>query len=175
MLSVKNNEPVEFSEELLNKFAEIVKRYPEGRQKSALLPILHEVQALYGWVSVPAMDKVAEYLDLQPIEVYEVATFYTMYFLEPKGKYVLEVCRTGPCCLVGAERIMAHIEKRLGVKAGEVTPDGLFSWRGVECMAACGYGPVLQIGPEYTFYENLTEESVDKLIEDLKQKAAANA
>ncbi len=175
MLSVKNNEPVEFSDELLGKFAEIVKRYPEGRQKSALLPMLHEVQAVYGWVSVPAMDKVAAYLSLESIEVYEVATFYTMYFLEPKGKYVLEVCRTGPCCLVGAERIMDHIEKKLGVKAGEVTPDGLFSWRGVECMAACGYGPVLQIGPEYTFYENLTEESVDQLIEELKLKAAANA
>ena|SRR5690554_7782530 len=175
MLSVTQNEPVEFSDELLGKFAEIVKRYPEGRQKSALLPILHEVQAVYGWVSVPAMDKVAAFLDLQPVEVYEVATFYTMYFLEPKGKYVLEVCRTGPCCLVGAERIMDHIEKKLGVKQGEVTPDGLFSWRGVECMAACGYGPVLQIGPEYTFYENLTEESVDTLIEELKQKAKANA
>lgn len=175
MLSVKHNAPVEFSDELLGKFAEIVKRYPEGRQKSALLPILHEVQAQYGWVSVPAMDNVAAYLDLEAIEVYEVATFYTMYFLEPKGKYVLEVCRTGPCCLVGAERIMEYIEKRLGIKSGEVTPDGLFSWRGVECMAACGYGPVLQIGPEYTFYENLTEDSVDKLIDDLKQKAASNA
>lgn len=175
MLSVKNNEPVEFSDELLGKFAEIVKRYPEGRQKSALLPILHEVQAVYGWVSVPAMDQVAAFLNLESIEVYEVATFYTMYFLEPKGKYVLEVCRTGPCCLVGAERIMTHIENKLGVKAGEVTADGLFSWRGVECMAACGYGPVLQIGPEYTFYENLTEDSVDQLIDELKLKAAANA
>lgn len=175
MLSVKNNEPVEFSDELLGKLAEIVKRYPEGRQKSALLPILHEVQAVYGWVSVPAMDQVAAFLNLESIEVYEVATFYTMYFLEPKGKYVLEVCRTGPCCLVGAERIMTHIENKLGVKAGEVTADGLFSWRGVECMAACGYGPVLQIGPEYTFYENLTEDSVDQLIDELKLKAAANA
>lgn len=175
MLSVKHNDPVEFSDELLGKFAEIVKRFPVGRQKSALLPILHEVQAEYGWVSVPAMDNVAAYLELEAVEVYEVATFYTMYLLEPKGKYLLEVCRTGPCCLVGAERIMGHIEKTLGIKEGEVTPDGLFSWRGVECMAACGYGPVLQIGPEYTFYENLTEDSVDKLIEELKQKAAANA
>jgi len=171
MLSVKYNEEVEFPEDLLVKFAGIVSRYPEGKQKSALLPIMHEVQALYGWLSVPAMDKIAEYLQLKPIEVYEVATFYTMYFLQRPGKYALEVCRTGPCCLVGAERIMKHIEKRLGVKEGEVTEDGLFSWRGVECMAACGYGPVLQIGPEYTFYENLTEESVDKLIEELRQKA----
>ncbi|MFC7524341.1 NADH-quinone oxidoreductase subunit NuoE [Parapedobacter sp. GCM10030251] len=174
MLSVKHNEPMEFREELLVKFAEIVARYPEGRQKSALLPVLHEVQAVYGWLSVPAMDRVAAYLGIEPIEVYEVATFYTMFFLQPQGKYMLEVCRTGPCCLVGAERIMKHIESRLGVKEGEVTPDGLFSWRGVECLAACGYGPVLQIGPEYTFYENLNEDNVDKLIEELKEKAAAN-
>ncbi|MGJ1287319.1 NADH-quinone oxidoreductase subunit NuoE [Sphingobacterium spiritivorum] len=170
MLSVKESQPVEFSVELLQKFGEVVSRYPEGKQKSALLPVLHLVQAEFGWLSVDAMDKVAHYLDIQPIEVYEVATFYTMYFLEPKGKYVLEVCRTGPCCLVGAEKIMTHIENRLGVKEGEVTPDGLFSWRGVECVAACGFGPVLQIGPDYTFYENLTEESVDKLINELKEK-----
>lgn len=171
MLSVKYNEQVEFSADLQAKFAEIVSRYPEGRQKSALLPIMHEVQAVYGWLSVPAMDQIAAYLQIKPIEVYEVATFYTMYFLQPQGKYVLEVCRTGPCCLVGAEKIMDHISAKLGVKEGEVTEDGMFSWRGVECMAACGGGPVLQIGPEYTFYENLTEESVDNLIEELRNKA----
>jgi len=119
---------------------------------------------------VPSMDKVAAYLDIKPIEVYEVASFYTMYFLKPQGKYVLEVCRTGPCCLVGAERVMGHIEKTLGVKENEVTPDGLFSWRGVECLAACGFGPVLQIGPEYTFFENLNEEKVDQLIQDLRNR-----
>lgn len=168
MLSIKENQPVEFSTVLLTQFADIVSRYPAGKQKSALLPILHLVQAEYGWVSTSAMDAVAIYLNIEPIEVYEVATFYTMYFLRPMGKYNLEVCRTGPCCLVGAEKIMQHIEDRLGVKEGEVTPDGLFSWRGVECMAACGYGPVLQIGPDYTFYENLTEESVDQLIDTLR-------
>jgi NADH-quinone oxidoreductase subunit E len=162
--------PVEFSPELVTKFDDIVSRYPEGKQKSALLPILHLVQAEFGWVSAPAMDKVAEYLELEDIEVYEVATFYSMYFMRPQGKYVLEVCRTGPCCLVGAEKIMDYMEQQLGVKEGDITPDGLFSWRGVECLAACGYGPVLQIGPEYTFYENLTNESVDKLIADLKAK-----
>ena len=163
--------PVEFSAALISKFDEIVSRYPQGKQKSALLPILHLIQAEFGWVSVPAMDKVAEYLHLKDIEVYEVATFYSMYFLRPQGKYMLEVCRTGPCCLVGAEKIMDHLEEKLGVKEGDVTPDGLFSWRGVECLAACGYGPVLQIGPEYTFYENLTNESVDQLIADLRTKA----
>ena len=171
MLSVQENFPVEFSDTLLAKFAEVVSRYPAGKQKSALLPILHLVQAEYGWLSTDAMDKVAAFLQIKPIEVYEVATFYTMYFLRPQGKYALEVCRTGPCCLVGAERIMKHIEDRLGVREGEVTADGLFSWRGVECLAACGYGPVLQIGPEYTFYENLTEESVDQLIDTLRNKA----
>ncbi len=170
MLKVEEQQPVEFSSALLDKFDEIVKRYPVGKQKSALLPILHLVQAEFGWTSAPAMDKVAEYLTIEPIEVYEVASFYSMYFLQPKGKYVLEVCRTGPCCLVGAEKIMDHIESRLGVKEGEVTEDGLFSWRGVECLAACGFAPVLQIGPEYTFYENLTEQSVDQLIDDLRNK-----
>lgn len=170
MLSIKNNEYVEFSSTLLNQFAEVVGRFPEGRQKSALLPILHLVQAEFGWLSPDAMDKVAHYLSIQPIEVYEVASFYTMYLLQPQGKYVLEICRTGPCCLVGAERIMSHLEHKLGVKEGEVTADGLFSWRGVECLAACGYGPVLQIGPEYTFYENLTEDRVDQLIDDLSSK-----
>jgi NADH-quinone oxidoreductase subunit E len=163
--------PVTFSPELVKQFDEIVSRYPKGKQKSGLLPILHLVQAEYGWVSAPAMDKVAGYLGLEPIEVYEVATFYSMYFMRPQGKYVLEVCRTGPCGIVGAEKIMDHIEEKLGVKEGDVTPDGLFSWRGVECLAACGYGPVLQIGPEYTFYEKLTNESVDQLIADLKSKA----
>ena len=170
MLKVEEQQPVEFSSTLLSEADEIIKRYPKGKHKSALLPILHLVQAELGWTSVPAMDKVAEILNIEPIEVYEVASFYSMYFLQPKGKYVLEVCRTGPCCLVGAEKIMDHIEKKLGVKEGEVTKDGLFSWRGVECLAACGFGPVLQIGPEYTFYENLTEQSVDQLIDDLKNK-----
>src|SRR5690554_2485689 len=170
MLSVKNTEKGEFSPELIAKFDELVTRYPEGKQKSALLPIMHEVQAQEGWMSADSMDKIAAYLKIEPIEVYEVATFYTMFFLRPQGKYVLEVCRTGPCCLVGAEDTMRYIEKKLGVKEGEVTDDGLFSWRGVECMAACGTGPVLHIGPEYKYYENLTEESIDKLITELKNK-----
>jgi len=170
MLKVEEQQPVELSADLIAKFDEIVARYPVGKQKSALLPLLHLVQAEFGWTSPSAMDKVAEYLTIEPIEVYEVASFYSMYFLQPKGKYVLEVCRTGPCCLVGAEKIMDHIESKLGVKEGEVTADGLFSWRGVECLAACGFAPVLQIGPEYTFYENLTEQSVDELIDNLRKK-----
>jgi len=171
MLKIEETTVVqEFSSKLYQQFQEIVKRYPAEQPKAALLPILHVVQAEFGWLSVDAMDKVAAYLDIQPIEVYEVASFYTMYFLRPQGKYMLEICRTGPCCLVGAEKIIKYIEQKLNVREGEVTPDGLFSWRGVECLAACGFGPVLQIGPEYTFYENLTEEKVDQLLENLSSK-----
>jgi NADH-quinone oxidoreductase subunit E len=170
MLKVTETQEIKFSKELIAQFDEMVKRYPQGRQKSALLPILHAVQAEYGWLSPNAMDKVAEYLDIQSIEVYEVASFYTMFFLQPQGKFVLEVCRTGPCQLVGSDKIMAHLEKKLGVKEGEVTKDGLFSWRGVECLAACGMAPVLQIGPDYTYYENLTADKLDTLIEELKKK-----
>lgn len=170
MLNLTEIPEVEFSASLRNSFDDIVSRYPEGRQKAGLLPILHVVQAEYGWLSTAAMDKVAEYLGIQPIEVYEVATFYTMFFLKPQGKYMLEVCRTGPCCLVGAEKIMAYIENKLGVKEGEISADGLFSWRGVECLAACGMAPVLQIGPDYEYHENLTEQKIDELIEKLKHK-----
>src|ERR1700751_502714 len=114
MLKVEETQAaVEVSPALISKFDEIVSRYPQGKQKSALLPILHLVQAEFGWVSAPAMDKVADYLHIQDIEVYEVASFYSMYFLRPQGKYVLEVCRAGPCCLVGAEKIMDHIEQKL--------------------------------------------------------------
>lgn len=175
MLKISKSDEIIFTPELITKFNEILLRYPEDRQKSALLPVLHLVQAEYGWVSTPLMDKVAEFLSLKPIEVYEVASFYTMFFLKPQGKYVLEVCRTGPCCLVGAEKIMKHIEEKLNVKEGEVTPDGLFSWRGVECLAACGMGPVLQIGPDYTFYENLTADKVDELIDRLRLTTAEKA
>lgn len=175
MLKISKSDEIIFTPELITKFNEILLRYPEERQKSALLPVLHLVQAEYGWMSTPLMDKVADFLNLKPIEVYEVASFYTMFFLKPQGKYVLEVCRTGPCCLVGAEKIMKHIEEKLNVKEGEVTPDGLFSWRGVECLAACGMGPVLQIGPDYTFYENLTADSVDELIDRLRLTTAEKA
>lgn len=171
MLKIEETNAVHtFPPELYQQFQDLILRYPAEQPKAALLPMLHIVQAKFGWLSASAMDKVADFLDIQPIEVYEVASFYTMYFLRPQGKYMLEVCRTGPCCLVGAEKIMKYIEQKLGVKEGEVTPDGLFSWRGVECLAACGFAPVLQIGPEYTFYEKLTEASVDQLIDNLSAK-----
>jgi NADH-quinone oxidoreductase subunit E len=114
------------------------------------------------------MDYVARLLHINPIEVYEVATFYSMYNVEKVGKVVIEFCHTGPCCLVGAEKILKHIESSLNIKPGQTTEDGMFTLKAVECLGACGYGPMLQIGE--TFYENLTEEKVDTLLNDFRLK-----
>ena len=164
---------MKFSEEKLNKVREIIARYPEGKQKSALLPVLHVAQEENnGWLSAEAMDYVAELLQLKPIEVYEVATFYSMYNLKPVGKYVFEVCQTGPCMLNGSDNIIAYIKKKLGIAAGETTSDGLFTLKTVECLGACGYAPMMQMGKFYK--EHLTEEKVDQIIEECRKTAATN-
>lgn len=161
---------VKFSAESLAQVDRILKRYPDGRHKSALLPVLHLAQAEFdGWLSVPVMDYVASLLKLKPIEVYEVASFYSMYNLEPKGKCLLEVCLTGPCMLRGSDDLMAYLEKKLGISAGETTPDGMFSLKGVECLGSCGTAPMLQCGAAY--HENLTEDKVDKLVDTLKTES----
>lgn len=153
-----------FKPETLEKVQEIIKRYPEGKSKSALLPVLHLAQDEFGgWLSVPVMDYVAEVLGILPIEVYEVATFYTMFNMKPVGKYVLEVCRTGPCMLNGSEKILNHIRKTLNIKDGETTEDGLFTLKPAECLGACGYAPMMQLGKFY--HENLTIEKVDEIIQ----------
>jgi NADH-quinone oxidoreductase subunit E len=157
---------MKFSEESLNLVNQIIKRYPEGRQKSALLPVLHMAQAEFdGWLSVPAMDYVASLLSIKPIEVYEVATFYSMFNTEPVGKCLLEVCHTGPCWLRGADDIVEHLENKLNIKVGETTSDGMFTLKAVECLGSCGTAPMLQCGAE--FFENLTTEKVDELIEKM--------
>jgi NADH-quinone oxidoreductase subunit E len=146
----------------------IIKSYPEGRQKSALLPILHLAQAEFGgWLSPEAMDYVASILDLPSIEVYEVASFYSMYNLRPVGKCVLEVCRTGPCMLRGSDDIVEYLENKLGIKEGETTPDGMFTLKTVECLASCGTAPMMQVGERY--FENLSEEKLDKVLEELRR------
>jgi len=163
-----SKEIISFTQEMLDKANEIVKRYPEGKQKSAILPIMHIAQKHFGWVSVETQDYIAAFLKLKPIEVYEVATFYTMFHLHPVGTYVLEVCRTGPCMIRGAEDICKYLEKKLGIKEGEITADGLFSWRTVECLGACGYAPMMQVGDHY--HEFLTPEKLDNLISDWRNK-----
>ena len=162
-----------FSPDKLNKVQEIIARYPEGRQKSALLPVLHLAQEEFGgWLSVEAMDYVASLLKLEPIEVYEVATFYSMYNMKPVGKYVFEVCQTGPCMLRGSDDIIAYIQQKLGIKVGETTPDGLFTLKVVECLGACGYAPMMQLGKFYK--EHLTPQKVDAIIEECTRNAATN-
>ena len=160
-----------FTEEKLQKVNEIIARYPDGKQKSALIPILHIAQEENnGWLSAEVMDYVASLLQIKPIEVYEVATFYSMYNLKPVGKYVFEVCQTGPCMLKGSDGIIAYIKQKLGIGVGETTKDGLFTLKLVECLGACGYAPMMQMG-KY-FKEHLTPAKVDQIIEECRKAAA---
>lgn len=164
---------MKFNEEKLNKVKEIIARYPEGKQKSALIPVLHLAQEENGgWLSTEAMDHVAELLSILPIEVYEVATFYTMFNLKPVGKYVFEVCRTGPCMLNGSDNIIEYIKEKLSIKEGETTPDGMFTLKPAECLGACGYAPMMQLGKHYR--EHLTKEKVDAIIDECRRNAANN-
>lgn len=168
-----NSMSVSFSENKLKEVEQIVARYPAGKQKSALLPVLHLAQQEFGgWLDVPVMDYVASLLKLEPIEVYEVATFYSMYNLKPVGRYMFEVCQTGPCMLNGSDEIIEYIYEKLGIKPGETTNDGLFSLKTVECLGACGYAPMMQMGKNYR--EHLTKEKVDAIIEECTKNAAAN-
>jgi NADH-quinone oxidoreductase subunit E len=164
---MNSNSQPQFSPETLELVEKIKQRYPKGKERSALLPILHIAQAEFGgWLSSEAMDYVASLLGILPIEVYEVATFYSMYNLEPVGNCVIEVCHTGPCQLKGAGDIIKHFEQRLGIKVGETTPDGKFTLKGVECLAACGTAPVMKVGWDY--HENLTPDKVDAFLENQK-------
>ncbi len=158
---------VSFTPERLAKTKEIIARYPEGRQKSALLPILHLAQEQFGWLSQDTMDYVADLLAIKPVEVYEVATFYTMFHLEPVGKHVIEYCRTGPCVLMGGEEVYQHLQTKLGIKTGGTTSDGLFTLKEVECLAACGWGPCFQIREKY--YMHLNNQKVDEIIDELSK------
>jgi NADH-quinone oxidoreductase subunit E len=161
---------VQFSEEKLSKVNEIIARYPDGKQKSALIPLLHLAQDEFGgWLDVPVMDYVADILKIKPIEVYEVASFYTMFNLKPVGKYMLEVCRTGPCMLNGSDQIIDYIKEKLGIQEGETTPDGLFTLKPTECLGACGYAPMMQLGK--TYREFLTNDKIDAIIDELRANA----
>ena len=163
---------MKFSEEKIREVQRIIQRYPEGKQKSALIPVLHLAQEEFGgWLSAETMDYVASVLNLEPIEVYEVATFYSMYNLKPVGRYLFEVCQTGPCMLNGSDNIIKYIFEKLGIKPGETTTDGMFTLKTVECLGACGYAPMMQLGKNYR--EHLTKEKVDAIIEECRRNAAA--
>ena len=162
-----------FSEQSMKEVQRIISFYPEGKQKSAVIPVLHLAQQEFGgWLSTEAMDYVASVLNLLPIEVYEVATFYSMYNLKPVGKYMFEVCQTGPCMINGSDDIIKYIYDKLGIKPGETTADGMFTLKTVECLGACGYAPMMQLGKNYR--EHLTKEKVDAIIEECNKNSAIN-
>ena len=158
--------------EKLGKVHELISHYPQGKQKSAILPILHLAQEEFGgWLDVNTMDYVASILNIQPIEVYEVATFYSMYNLKPVGKYVFEVCQTGPCMVNGSDEIIAYLKQKLEIGIGETTKDGLFTLKVVECLGACGYAPMMQLGK--TYREHLTKEKADQIVEECSKECGS--
>ena len=156
-----------FTAEAKAQAEKIIKRYPEGRQQSAVMPILDIVQRQEGWVSMAAMNVVAEMLDMAPMRVYEVATFYTMFHLKPVGQVHVQVCTNLPCQLRGSDQVVHTCKKELGIGVGETTPDGKFSLAEVECLGACVNAPVIWIGDD--FYEDLDAESTKKMIEAFKK------
>jgi len=163
------NQPVSFvfTAENLEKAKQIIARYPDGRQASAVMPLLDLAQRQHdGWLPTAAMDYVADMIGVPHIRAYEVATFYTMYNLAPVGKHLVQVCTTTPCWLRGSGAIMDACHKHLGIRTGETTPDGQFTLREAECLGACVNAPLAFIGDDY--YEDLTPETATKLLDDLK-------
>ena len=155
-----------FNKENLSLAKAIIKKYPEGRERSAVLPLLDMAQRQNGgWLSVDVMEYVADMIDTPYIRVYEVATFYSMFNLKPVGKYHIQICGTTPCWLRGAEDIKHACEKSLKIKCKETTKDGLFTLSEVECLGACVNAPVVQINDDY--YEDLTPDSMNVLLKKL--------
>ncbi|MHB8743242.1 MAG: NADH-quinone oxidoreductase subunit NuoE [Sulfuricaulis sp.] len=144
-----------------------IAKYPPDRKQSAVMAALSIAQTQNGgWLSVDLIEAVAEYLEMAPIAVEEVATFYTMYDLKPVGRYKIYVCTNISCQLNGSDRIMKHLQQRLGIKPGETTAGGKFTLKEAECLAACGGAPMMMIGNAY--YENLTPEKVDEILNKLE-------
>ncbi|MFZ5861895.1 MAG: NADH-quinone oxidoreductase subunit NuoE [Nitrospirota bacterium] len=158
------------SESAKSRILDLLPRYPDKR--SATLAALRIAQEEKGYVSDDAMSDIAVLLEQTPVQVYEVATFYTMYTLWPVGKFHIQVCRTLSCALVGAESIIAYLERKLGIKVGETTPDGFFTLKKVECLAGCGAGPMMQINDDY--YEYLTTQKIDRILDDLKREGKSS-
>ena len=172
-LYVKKGLDIAFTPEVMEKVNKIISHYPAGQQKSALIPLLHIAQEeLGGSLNVDIMDYVAGLLNITPIEVYEVATFYSQFYIDPVGKYVIEVCQTGPCAICGADDMIAYLEEKLQIKVGETTEDKLFSLKAVECLGACGMAPVMQVNTE--FHEFLDLQKIDEIIVKLRSQSELN-
>ncbi|MSO68856.1 MAG: NADH-quinone oxidoreductase subunit NuoE [Alphaproteobacteria bacterium] len=157
-----------FAPEAIAKVKAIIAKYPTGRQASAVLPLLDLAQRENdGWLSRAAMDHVAQILDMAPIKVYEVATFYTMFNLKPVGRHLVQLCRTTPCWLRGSEELRYAAQQELGIGLKETTGDGAFTLVEVECLGACVNAPMVQINDD--FYEDLTGESFRELLRALRR------
>jgi NADH-quinone oxidoreductase subunit E len=156
-----------FTPEIRAEIDRWIAKYPEEWRQSAVMAALQIVQENNGgYLTQERMDQVAAYLDMPPIAVYEVATFYSMYELKPVGRHKVCVCTNVSCMINGSDKIVEHMEKKLGIKLGETTGDGKFTLKEVECLGACGGAPMFQIGTKY--YENLTTELVDSILEGLE-------
>lgn len=158
--------PFEFTPENKKRIEAIISNYPGGHKSAAVMAVLDLAQRQHGWLPISAMNKVAEILEMPPMRVYEVATFYTMYNRKPVGKYHIQVCTTTPCMLRDSDSILEAIQKKLGIKVGETTPDKLFTLIEVECLGACVNAPMVQINDNY--YEDLTPKDIEDIIDELK-------
>ncbi|KAI9924906.1 NADH:ubiquinone oxidoreductase 24 [Aspergillus wentii] len=167
------NVPFQFSEQSNKLIDEILKRYPPQYKKAAVMPLLDIGQRQHGYTSISVMNEVARVLEMPPMRVYEVATFYTMYNREPVGKYFVQICTTTPCQLggCGSDKIVEAITEHLGITPGHTTADNLFTFIEVECLGACVNAPMVQINDDY--YEDLTPESIKTLLTALKDSATA--
>ncbi len=154
------------SPESLAKIDQEIAKYPPEHKQSAVMAALHIAQDEHGWLSVTLMDFIAGLLGMRPIQVYEVASFYSMYDLEPVGRHKIAVCTNISCLLRGSDDVVAHLRARLGVGLGETTADGRFTLKEVECLAACGGAPMFQI--DKTYYENLTPDRIDEILAGLE-------
>lgn len=148
------------------KIQELIKRYPNS--KSAVMPALYIAQEEKGWLTEEAIDWVSSRLNLAPAHVIGVATFYTMYYKKPVGKYHVQVCRTLSCMLCGARLITDHLRKRFALKSGEVSTDGMWSYEEVECLGSCGTAPMVQIND--VFFENLTVDKLETLLKRIESE-----
>ena len=163
---VRLDTPIRFEPPDQEKVKAMLARYPADQRESAIMPALWLAQERFGFISQDAVDLVARSLDVDSSVVAGVATFYTMYHLEPVGRHVIQVCCTLSCSIMGAEKLVKRLETKLGIHVGETTKDGRFTLKKVECLAACGYAPMLQVN-EQKFLENLTEADVDKIVDSL--------
>lgn len=159
------------SKQLSQKFYDSMKklepRYPT--KVALLLPALHAAQDEFGWLPKEVLAEIGEYIGIHPAQVREVASFYTMYNLKPVGKYHIKVCTNVACCLRGADELVEHLEKKLGIQCGETTPDRKFTLMEEECLGACGTAPAMMLNDDY--HENLTQAGVDQLIDGLSAKS----